>query len=197
MSGNPYQPPTPASSLPQAAERQEAIRPFRASVALLAVPAIYNLICFNFPLSMNRVQVQLSDRDRLLNLLGFILVMAFVWLFGFLMLEKLTNVLHRLFARYSSSASWRQNLYATLKRAPLFAMLGALLWITWIIAYYKIGLNFFLVSVPIGIAAHILAALLYIPLLWHWFLLERGAKRAALGGFPHAAKRSPRDFGDE
>lgn len=193
MSGNPYQPPAVEVSRGQTAERQEAIRAFHLSVALLAVPATFNLICFNFPLSINRRQVILSGDDQLSNLVAFALLIAVVWLFGFLLLEKAANVLHRLLGKHSSARIWRQTLYTTLKRAPLLAMLGALLWITWTIAFYQLGLNFFLISLPIGVMAHLLAALLYVPLFWRWFFLEREARRVAPDNSIHAELTSSRD----
>ena len=50
---------------------------------------------------------------------------------------------------------------------------GAVLWAIWVAAFYQLGIGFYTVSLPIGIAAHLLAAGLYIPLFYRWYKVER------------------------
>jgi hypothetical protein len=139
----------------------------------MVIPAIYNFICFNFPPIGNRIQLPVHGVYRIMNSFGLVLVVAAIWLFGLTALEFSTGVIHSVVARKSKLDDWKESLYAVLRRTPFFAVPGAVLWATWVIAFYRLQLGFYTVSVPIGIAAHLLAAGLYVPLIYKWYSMER------------------------
>ena len=96
---------------------------------------------------------------------GVFVTAAAIWCLGLGLLELLTGCIHRLFGRKAGLADWKTALYRVLERLPSTAVLGAVLWVVWVIAFYHLGVGFYLISVPVGIAAHLLAASLYLSFL--------------------------------
>ena len=107
-----------------------------------------------------------------MNSIGLALAVAAVWFYGLAALELISRVIHSILARSSKVDDWVKSLYWTIRRFPVFAIFGAALWAIWVFAFYQLNMRFYAVSVPIGIAAHLLAAGLYIPLAYQWFRLE-------------------------
>jgi hypothetical protein len=173
MTHNPYQPPQSLSKTSSTitTNRQAAQRKIRISTIIFLVPALYNLVCFSL-LTSSQIVLPFFVVNFLLNLLGAIIVVAAVWFFGLTILEMIAAVAYRVVARKSERNSWYDTLYNSLTRLPLFAVLGSILWTMWVAGFYQLRLSFFVVSIPIGIAAHLLAAGLYIPLLYRWYRLE-------------------------
>lgn len=154
-------------------ERRTANRSVRIALVILLIPAIYNFICFNFPFSGNRVEPPIYSVYRTVNSIGLVLTVAGIWFFGLKLLELLTGGIHSLVARKSTLDDWKEALYAILRRMPLFAVPGAVLWAIWVLAFYQLHLGFYTVSIPIGILSHVLAAFLYVPLIYRWYKMER------------------------
>jgi len=177
MSTNPYESPKVQATqrLTPNEDRVTALRNVRIALLILLVPAIYNFICFNFPSSADRIEFPAHSVYRTANSIGLTLVVLFIWFFGLTILEFVTGGIHSIAARKSKLAKWKATLYVTLRRAPLFAVPGAALWAIWIAAFYQLHLGFYTVLVPIGIAAHLLAACLYVPLIVRWYKIERSA----------------------
>ncbi len=180
---NPYDAPkfVPTPVQPPNVERVKATRCVRLSLVILLVPAVYNFICFNLQFNADRVDIIVLNLYRLTNAFGFALIVLGVWLLGLSILELVAKGIHMIFARRSKFESWRRALHLILHRTPYFAIVGALLWITWIAAFYQLGVDFYVISVPIGVASHLLAAGLYLPLFSQWFRLERSSKNTVSG----------------
>ena len=172
MTYNPYQTPQSLSesSSTITTNRQAAQRKIRISTIIFLVPALYNLVCFSL-LTSSQVVFPFFVVNFVFNLLGAIIVVAAVWFFGLTILELIAAVAYRVAARKSQRNSWYDALYDSLTRLPLFAVLGSILWTMWVAGFYQLRLNFFAISIPLGIAAHLLAAGLYIPLLYRWYRL--------------------------
>lgn len=177
MSTNPYESPGIQAAIRSTSneDRLTALRSLRIALPILVVPAIYNLICFSFPFDANRIDVPIHNVYRTINLIGLVLIVSAIWFFGLLFLESVTGGLHSFLARKSQLEDWKTALYAIVRRFPLFAVPGAALWAIWVAAFYQLHLDFFTVSVPIGVAAHLLAAALYVPLFYRWYKMERHA----------------------
>ena len=175
MSNNPYESPEVQASLltPLDQNRLRALHSIRFALGILLVPAIYNFLCFNFSLDVSRIEVPFLGIYRTVNTIGFLVIVASIWFFGLTAFEFITGGIHAIAARKSKLDDWKESLYDILRRAPFFAVPGAVLWTIWVLAFYQIQLDFFTVSVPIGIAAHILAACLYVPLIYRWYKIER------------------------
>lgn len=141
-------------------ERQAALRRVRIALLLLLVPAIYNFISFSSCPNGNRIGLRIHGISQTLNSNGFILIVAATWFFGLRAFELVTGGIHSIVARNSKLSDWKEPLYINLRRAPFFAVPGAVLWAICVMAFYQLQLGFYPVSVPIGIAAHILAACL-------------------------------------
>ncbi|MCA9064899.1 MAG: hypothetical protein KDA96_17625 [Planctomycetaceae bacterium] len=175
---NPYEPPSarPDSSLSDDAGPFTEIR-HQAHVALvtslwvLVLPALCNVVCFCNP--PQKVTRPLPQHLMVANGIGFVAVVFVIRFAGLRLLESLVVVLHAAFASRSRRSEWQRHLYEILRRMPGFAVAGACLWFVWVSAIYYFRLDFFVVSIPVGIAAHLLAAGLYIPLAYRWYRLER------------------------
>ena len=173
MNANPYQSPkTPTLQETVAnADRVAAMRNVRIALLIMLAPAIYNLVCFSFR-STNEPEFPIHALYRTVNSIGMALAAAAVWFSGLAALELISRVIHSILARSSNVDDWVKPLYWTIRRFPVFAIFGAALWAIWVFAFYQLNMRFYAVSVPIGIAAHLLAAGLYIPLAYQWFRLE-------------------------
>ena len=175
MVENPYASPESVAmeSDGSAAARTAALRRVRFALLILLAPAIYNFICYS-----RLADPMLADLHQwtiywVMNGMAFFVTAAAIWFLGLGLLELLTVFIHRLFGRKAGLAEWKTALYQVLERLPSTAVLGAFLWVVWVIAFYHLGVGFYLISVPVGIAAHLLAASLYLSLFYRWYTLER------------------------
>ncbi len=177
MSMNPYEAPKTESDVPpQSPDRAGAMLRVRTALGIMLLPALYNFVCFSFPAGLSEPGSPIRTVFLVVNGLGLIGVFIAIWFFGLTALELVTWVCQRIFARNSSLGEWHAVLYVSLRHLPVFALCGAILWSIWTVAFYILGMNFFALSVPIGIAAHLLAAGLYLPLFYRWYQLERAAR---------------------
>ena len=177
MSTNPYESPevlTALQSTPNV-DRVKALRSVRIALLILLVPAVYNFVCFNLYLNPRRIQLPLHSVYVTVNSLGIVLITFVIWCFGLAILEFVAGGLHSILARKSLLDDWKSTMYVIVRRAPKFAVAGAVLWVIWVAAFYQLRLDFYVVSVPVGVAAHLLAACLYIPLFYRWYRIEHTA----------------------
>ena len=179
MNTNPYESPQSEDSPRPSAidQRVRARRDARVALLILLVPAFYNFVCFNFSFDASRIGFSVRNVYQLANGVGFIAGAVAIWILALPVLEFLTGGFHAVFGRNSKLDDWKTALYRILRRAPIFAVGGAILWAIWVGAFYQLGIGFYTVSVPIGVAAHVLAAGLYLPLFYRWYELERAAAR--------------------
>jgi len=96
-------------------------------------------------------------------------------------LELLTGFLHEQLSRGSSRMQWLVALNSTLMTIIPFAIAGAALWCIWVYLFYITGANFYRISVPIGICAHVLAAGIYLQLVIRWWNIERNFRAESAG----------------
>jgi hypothetical protein len=182
MIENPYQPPT---SMSQPAERTAALRtesaPQRAAalfhvrliLGILLVPAIYNIFRFSYPSpAISPIPVGMSNLFFAGNLLGLIASSSLVYFFGLSFFEAITRASHAIFSRQPTLPWWLDALYATFIRSAPYAVAGAILWGIWVFGFYQAKVDFMVLSVPVGILAHGLAAALYLPLIYRWYRIE-------------------------
>ncbi len=177
MLGNPYRPPRPVLPADDAlneSDRNLARRKTRLAVGILTLPAVYNVLSFNFRIGAD-ASALVNIIYRSVNLIGFTLLILIVWYMGLNVFEFVTRICHRLIARNSTLEEWRKTLYQTILRSTPFAMVGAIVWAIWVLAIYQANVDFYVVSVPVAILSHLLAAGLYLPLILNWFKLEREA----------------------
>ncbi len=182
MSTNPYEAPK-AEAVQQSTpneDRWTALHNVRMAMLILLVPAGYNFICFNFPSNADQIDLPIYTLYRAVNLVGLVLVVSVVWFFGLTFCELVTGGIHAIVARKSRLEDWKAALYRTLRRAPVLAVPGAALWAIWVAAFYQARLGFFVVSVPVAVAGHLLAACLYVPLIYRWYKMERSAARQTI-----------------
>lgn len=144
----------------------------RLALLILIAPAVYNFTCFSYPAATAPDELRIQNSFAWINGIGFCFTAAALWFLGLPVLELLTVVIHKVFGRTTSVEAWKEALYQSLRRAPFVSVLGAVLWTLWVAAIYQMGVGFYAASVPIGIAAHLLAAGLYVPLFVRWYTLE-------------------------
>ena len=176
MNNNPYLPPSSsATQPPELTTREVAALRLRTAIFILAIPAAYNLIAFAFSPSFHRRVIPMPPFFQIVNCVGFIVVTAVVWWLALPTLELLTTAIHAVLSRRSPLTDWKEALYRSLRSAPLLASFGGLLWIAWIVGFYMFALGFYFVSIPLAISGHVLAACLYVPLIYRWYQLEHSA----------------------
>ena len=172
MKSNPYESPQD-SDAGRFDERRRALRGIRLAIVILLMPAIYNFVCFETAVASGQSVGAMAGVFRTLNAMGIVLIASASWFFGLAVLELATAFIHWLFARMSALQDWRSVLYRRLRLAPIFAVLGAVLWAIWVAAFYQMKTDFYTISIPIGIIAHLLAAVFYLPLAMQWYQVER------------------------
>lgn len=186
MIQNPYQPPAVLAcaeeqSVPSPSEfiklRAAALFHVRLILGILLVPAIYNFVCFNYPSSaISPIPPTIHLLFRLVNGVGLIIIVATVYYAGLWLFEAFTRASHAIFSRQPTLSLWLEALYATFIRSAPYAVAGAILWAIWVYGFYQTNVDFMLLSVPVGILAHVLAAALYLPLIYRWYRIERDGK---------------------
>ncbi len=169
MSSNPYEPPssTELAVLPADELRPVAALRFQQSCLILLAPALLNFICFHLTLRFEIV---------LLDLLGFIALALLVWFRGFAIIEGVSSMLHTIVCGHRARQEWTQLLHKRLESLPGFIAVGSVLWLLWLIGFYAMQINFYLISYAIGIPAHILGACFYVPLITGWFRIVRAGQ---------------------
>lgn len=173
MIENPYQSPR---SLPDPASaesnlRKHARRSIRISMLVLMIPAIYNYIVFDARAIAGRLPDDLVVVCRAINLFGFIIGTAAIWFLGLACLELASNAIRFAFARGISPSAWQENLHRSLGLTVYLAVPCAALWAIWVFGFYEMRVNFRVISWAVGIPAHLLAACLYLPLIYRWYRL--------------------------
>ena len=141
-----------------------------------------NYTAFDLNYSLNRFPSEVAQSYRVANLIGITLVFVFCWEFLLPTLATIGRLVRRYVAPHVNEARWDDALYKSLKPAAILAIPGAVLWCVWVLGFYYWKLNFMLLSIAVGVPAHLLAAGLYVPLIVRWFKLAR-EKRA--NGPPH------------
>jgi hypothetical protein len=184
---NPFAPPT-AQFIPQAKllvnrDRKLARWSLLLSYLFLAIAAVFNNWAFlaSIPFGMGPRSgpfVSVFDVSISYSVTALIVVTGFgiAWFFlGLGILETLTRVLHSVFSKKETVSPWIKQLHIVCKQSLLFALPGALLWVFWVYGFYFLEIEFYALSVPVGVAAHVLAAGFYLQLFVRWFLVERAA----------------------
>ena len=171
MSDNPYQTPQSVAEPYPLRTNVRTLAEWRVRTALLIllVPAIYNFVCFSYTIGISQIVYPFFVISLVMNSLGFMFVVAMVWFFGLKILELFTWLAYRSMSRKANLDDWLKALYQTLDQTPIFAVLGAILWTLWVVGFYHLQVGFYAISVPLGIVAHLLAAALYLPLLYRWY----------------------------
>lgn len=153
--------------------RANALRRIRYALLILLLPAIYNFICFSLLVDSLVGDLHMWMIYWAVNGMGFAALATAVWFLGLRLLEVWTVVVHKIFGSKATLENWNAALYEVLVRGPLLAVLGAIVWGIWVVAYYHLSVGFYMISIPTGIAGNLLAACLYVPLLYRWYSLER------------------------
>ena len=183
MSVNPFESPREAQQSPGtdsnfaslAAERASAVKCYTFTILILAVPAIANLLLFNYFITGGVKPLALFYLLATLNAIGVALVIFGLLLGGVFVLESITRLAHQLFGNKSQVELWHRALYDVLRYASFLALPAAILWAIWLWLFYGTNLPYLLFTVPISILAHLLAAILYVALFWRWYKISKRA----------------------
>jgi hypothetical protein len=177
---NPYQSPTwpTVSARAESVLRKRARRSLRVATGMLLIPALYNYWAFD-ALAVSPLPADLARLFRTLNLLGLALAFALIWLFGLAALEASARLVRRMLANGIDRDEWQEVLYKKLAWAAYLAIPGAALWAIWVFGFYQMRIDFQTISWAVGVPAHLLAACLYLPLVYGWYQLARWPVRSA------------------
>ena len=99
-----------------------------------------------------------------------------LWFLCLPMLELMTWWIFRVILKSERLADGMNALYESLRFAVYFAIAGALLWMIWNVGYYDWHIDFFTISIPVGILANLLAAGIYIPLAYRWQRVKKAVR---------------------
>lgn len=148
----------------------------RLAILWLLIAGLVNFTAFHLhikPLPGRQANTSLSNAN--FEVAGGLLAISFLviacWFALLPLLELITWKIQASFAPSDDPARWVGALYSSLKPAGLLAFLGMTLWALWVYGFYYLRVNFFVISYAIGIPIHILAACLYVPLLFRWYKL--------------------------
>ncbi len=155
-----------------AAARTLALRQYTVIVLILAVPAVVNLLLFNYFVTGQVDSRRLFVLLTTLNALGVALVIAGLLFGGFYCLEWLTRIANQWFGRGQRLNDWYQALFSVIQQALGFAGPAAALWVVWLAMFYATDVGFLLYSVPIAIASHLMGGTLYCGLFWKWYKIR-------------------------
>lgn len=181
---NPFQSPRVVSApppeqegreAPLVAERALAWRRYTFTILILAVPAVANLLLFNYFVAGQLASRELFYRLATLNAIGVALVIYGLLLFGFFLLEFVTRFANRLFGTAKQLDRWYEALYDVLGQAWFLAVPAAALWAFWLWMLYGTDVPYFIYGLPSLFLAHLLAASLYVRLVWRWCRIPRQA----------------------
>lgn len=170
MSENPYESPESSTGGAESDLRARAQRSFRFVVMLFLLPAAYNYWAFDIRV-VNRLPNDLANLCRSANVLGITFASFLIWYLGVVVLEWMAGSLRFLFAPTTDLDSWQKALYQSFHVLSYIAAPGAMLWAAWVFCIYYLKSDFYVVSWVVGIAAHLLAACWYVPLIYRWYRL--------------------------
>lgn len=169
---NPYHPPS-ESGLPvdriETEKRMYTRAQLRWSLIILLLPCTYNLYCFQSSVGAQPIHA-------IANVAFLIGGAVLIWFYALPILEVVTRMFHRLFARASSQEAWLEAMYDVASSLVPYAVMGAILWSGWVFGFYHTEIGFYTISVPVGILAHLLAAAIYVRLFYHWYRAEKLAR---------------------
>lgn len=181
MNHNPFEPPkTQAIAIEQndSDDRRTARWCVRAVYPILAIPALYNFVCFASTTVTTQGFPEFTVRVRF-NWPLIAVVVGIGWLFwhvrAMVILEAITKLIHYMLSRKARVSEWLHQLHLVSKQLVFLAIPGAALWAFWVHAYYQLKFEFFAISIPVGILAHLLGAAFYLQLFYRWFKVERSA----------------------
>jgi hypothetical protein len=174
MENNPYRSPESIEDVaPKNLPRADALLRFRIAIALLIIAALVNGFFLPRYRYTGAAVVFTTYRIGLLDFIFIAAIGFFAMTCTFEVLERLAKLLRRILSPNSDPDSWNNAIYNAFRPAIPLGLLGALLWIIWVIAFFELEVNFYLISYAIGIPAHLLAAAIYLRILWGWFKAAR------------------------
>ena len=91
------------------------------------------------------------------------------------LLIGISRLLHFL-SGVSDTSQWQESFYRIGLRMVVASLLGSILWCIWNFGFFVLGIEFNLISWPIGILGNILGAWVYFPLMIDWYQLFRATK---------------------
>ena len=179
MTTNPYQSPQAddtqvVAPLPT---RQEGLESIRTATALLSTAGLINFAALfrpGFEVYWNTPTFWIVLAVDTILLAGIGLIVAACWFLLLPTLEFLGGLIRSIIAPSVNRGEWDNALYASLKPAGLLATFGMILWVIWVVGFFILNANFYVISYAVGIPAHILAACLYVPLIYRWYRLWLG-----------------------
>ncbi len=184
---NPYAAPVSELTAPQAASHELellATRRFRTAVGLLLPPALFNCVAVTLPRFVDSGRVPATDSWAFFSLavtivgMVFLLGIAvFLWFRGTMLLMFITALLHPLLGGRTERNGWIDAALEGTRGFVVAAVLGSIVWLTYdiLLFFQPSHYSFFLFF---GTLAHILGAIMYVPILVKWFRYRRaGAPR--------------------
>ncbi|GAA4427269.1 hypothetical protein [Bremerella cremea] len=175
-SNNPFQSPTPtAEPGPKGnSSRQSALVSLRLAIVMLTAAGLVNYHAYDTMAMGPHVSLfGLMIMMRVFQLVLVGLLVIGCWLLLLPTLEVIAERLRSWFAKHVDAETWNEALYRSLAPAAILALPGSILWIVWVIGFYYLKAPFLLISYAVGIPAHLLAACIYVPLLYRWYHLWR------------------------
>ena len=169
---NPFQPPQATDLYVEHPARRRAKVAWLIINLMLIVPATYNALEF----SALKMGTRLTPREALFvwggNLVLIVIGGFLCWLLGLRIIERMSLFIRSLLAGKADKSDWQEILYLGIYRAAILSIPGAILWMVWGFAFYRMQIDFFVISWVIGVPAHLLGAAVYLPIVYGWYRLR-------------------------
>jgi hypothetical protein len=147
---------------------------WQISLQALLIPAAANYWFFDQLVRLPNIDPpEMNIGLRLFDAMYLIPLVAVLLFAGLSLLEWIAGVIRYLFARSVPRQLWLASMYRSLSHLIPVAILANTLWMVWLVGFYLLEMNFFVISIPVGILAHILGASLYVRIFYGWFRLTR------------------------
>lgn len=181
METNPFQSPVATDQAKEnsvasqqlAESKRRTVISVRAAILILLLAGLFNLYAFDYFLTQNMITPRVQMGVRVFNLVGIAMITLLCWFLFVPALEVLGRFVRHFSGRHSDVAAWNDAIYRSLRPAIYLAIPGAIVWGIWVFGFYFVHFDFLTLSYAVGIPAHLLAAALYLPLIFRWYTLAR------------------------
>lgn len=144
----------------------------RRSLLLMLIPAMYNYYEFD-----KSVVASLPGYApvlfRTISPAAIFVVAVLIWFGGTRLLELAGSVFRSLLAAHVDKGRWLNELHHSTARVVYLMIPGAFLWLFWVFAFYRVHLNFYVLSWSVGLIAHSLGACWWGPLAMQWYRISK------------------------
>ncbi|MEM7476240.1 MAG: hypothetical protein AAF483_14695 [Planctomycetota bacterium] len=172
---NPYAPVVSDSPAQIPESARKARRSLRWTILILLPAAIFNAVFWDVKI-VAPVGGLAAMLMRSANIFWFVVAVLLCWYFAWPLLGKIMHWIHHFLGR-APREQWQSALESSCSVLPKLAVPGCLLWLYWSFGNFVLDFGGALFIFMLSAAGHILVAMWYLPLFYHWYLIEQDARK--------------------